>query len=86
MRTPCAKWPGTWTLETERVETTAAEIRRLMAWLLERRVEVVVPEATSDDWRHLYYTLQPYLNLMLVNPAHFKGTRGRKSAPATQRC
>lgn len=31
-----------------RFETTGAEIRRLMAWLLERRVEVVVLEATSD--------------------------------------
>ncbi|WP_405542517.1 IS110 family transposase [Streptomyces phaeochromogenes] len=82
VRTPCAKRPGTWTLETERFETTGADLRRLMAWLLERRVEVVVLEATSDYWRHLYYTLQPHLNLMLVNPAHLKGIRGRKSDPS----
>ncbi|GGS40880.1 IS110 family transposase [Streptomyces violaceus] len=81
VRTPCLKRPGTWTLETERFATTPAGIRRLLAWLLERRVEVVVLEATSDYWRHLYYTLQPHLNLMLVNLAHLKGIRGRKSDP-----
>lgn len=41
--------------------------------------EVVVLEAASGYWRHLYYTLQPQLNLMLVNPARLKGIRGRKS-------
>jgi transposase len=82
VRTPGAKRAGTWSLETERFGTTPAEIRRLLAWLLERRVEVVVLEATSDYWRHLYYTLQPHLNLMLVNPAHLKGIRGRKSDPS----
>lgn len=73
VRPPATSRAGTWSLETERFETTAAEIRRLLAWLLERRVEVVVLEATSDYWRHLYYTLQPQLNLMLVNPAHLMG-------------
>jgi transposase len=82
VRTPAVSRAGTWSLETERFETTAAEIRRLLAWLLERQVEVVVLEATSDYWRHLYYTLQPRLNLMLVNPAHLKGIRGRKSDPS----
>ncbi|WP_405653879.1 hypothetical protein [Streptomyces sp. NBC_00019] len=48
VRTPCAKRPGTWTLETERFATTGADLRRLMAWLLERRAEVVVLKATSD--------------------------------------
>ncbi len=82
VRTPGAKRVGTWSLETERFGTTPAGIRRLLAWLLERQVEVVVLEATSDYWRHLYYTLQPHLNLMLVNPAHLKGIRGRKSDPS----
>jgi transposase len=53
----------------------------LLAWLTERRVELVVMEATSDYWRPVYYTLQESLNLMLVNPAHLKGIRGRKSDP-----
>ncbi|WP_443072938.1 IS110 family transposase [Streptomyces sp. NBC_01451] len=75
----CAPRAGTRSLETQRFETTAAEIRQLLAWLLELRGEVVVLEAASGYWRHLYYTLQPQLNLMLVNPARLKGIRGRKS-------
>jgi hypothetical protein len=43
---------------------------------------VTVLEATSDYWRAVYYTLQPQLNLMLVNPAHLKGIRGRRATPA----
>ncbi|MFC3574966.1 transposase [Streptomyces yaanensis] len=58
-----------------------AEVRRLLAWLTERQVEVVVMEATADYWRSVYYLLQPHLNLMLVNPAHLKGIRRRKSNP-----
>jgi transposase len=81
-RTPSPKRPGSWSLETERFGTTQAEVRRLLAWLVEARVEVVVMEATSDYWRSVYYMLQPHLNLMLVNPAHLKGIRGRKTDPS----
>ncbi|WP_411147065.1 IS110 family transposase [Streptomyces sp. x-80] len=80
-RTPSAKRPGSWSLETEQFGTTQAELRRLLAWLVERQVEVVVMEATSDYWRAVYYLLQPQLNLMLVNPSHLKGIRGRKTDP-----
>ncbi|MFB6963393.1 IS110 family transposase [Streptomyces sp. NPDC056309] len=81
VRTPSAKRSGSWSLETERFGTTTAEIRRLLSWLVDRQVEVVVMEATSDYWRGVYYRLQPHLNLMLVNPAHLKGIRGRKTDP-----
>jgi transposase len=81
VRVPNPKRQGTWSLETERFGTTPVEVRRLLAWLLERRVELVVLEATSDYWRAVYYTLQESLNLMLVNPAHLTGIRGRKSDP-----
>lgn len=82
VRTPNTKRVGTWMLETERFGTTRAEASRLLAWLQERRVEIVVMEATSDYWRAIYYLLQPHLNLALVNPAHLKGVRGRKSDPS----
>ncbi|MCX4539067.1 transposase [Streptomyces sp. NBC_01565] len=78
VRTPSTKRAGSWSLETERFGTTTAEVRRLPAWLMERQVEMVVMEATSDYWRPVYYLLQPHLNLMLVNPAHLKGIRGRR--------
>lgn len=82
VRAPNEQRAGMWTLETERFETTTAEIGRLLDWLRERHVEVVVLEATSDYWRSVYYTLQPHLNLMLVNPSHLKGIPGRKSDPS----
>lgn len=82
VRVPNPKRSGTWSLETEKFGTVPAEIRRLLTWLVERRVEVVVLEATSDYWRYVYYTLQPRLNLMLVNPQHLKGIRGRKTDPS----
>lgn len=82
VRTPSLDRPGRWSLETERFATTPGDIRRLLGWLVERRVEVVVLEATSDYWRFVYYTLQEQLNLMLVNPAHLRGIRGRKTDPS----
>src|SRR5712691_2684523 len=63
VRVPNPKRQGTWSLETERFGTTPVEVRRLLAWLTERRVELVVMEATSDYWRPVYYTLQESLNL-----------------------
>lgn len=82
VRTPNLARQGTWSLETEQFATTQGEIRRLRAWLVQRRVELVVLEATSDYWRAVYYTLQESLRLMLVNPAHLRGIRGRKSDPS----
>jgi transposase len=82
VRVPHPARTGRWSLETEKFGTVPREIRRLRAWLVERHVEVVILEATSDYWRGVYYTLQPQLNLMLVNPQHLKGVRGRKSDPS----
>lgn len=82
VRTPAPKG-GKWALETERFDTTAAAMRSLAEWLIERGVEVVVLEATGDYWRAVFYPLQDAgLNLMLVNPAHLKGVRGRKTDPS----
>lgn len=47
-RAASPKRPGSWSLDTERFATTQSEIRRLLAWLVEARGEVVVMEATSD--------------------------------------
>lgn len=83
VRTPNPRRAGRWQLETERFEATAGEVRRLRDWLAQRCVEVVALEATSDYWRSVYYPLQDAgLNLMLVNPAHLKGIKGRKTDPS----
>jgi transposase len=83
VRTPDPRRAGRWLLETERFDTTADAIRSLRDWLTERTVEVIALEATSDYWRAVYYPLQDAgLNLMLVNPAHLRGIKGRKTDPS----
>jgi transposase len=83
VRTPNLRRSGTWSLETERFECVPGEMRRLAGWLAERAVEVVALEATSDYWRCVFYPLQDAgLNLVLVNPAHLHGVKGRKSDPS----
>lgn len=83
VRTPNPQRAGRWLLETERFDTTAGAIRGLRDWLIERAVEVVALEATSDYWRAVYYPLQDAgLNLMLVNPSHLRGIKGRKTDPS----
>lgn len=82
-RTPDPRRAGRWLLETEQFDTTAEAIRALRDWLTERAVEVVALEATSDYWRAVYYPLQDAgLNLMLVNPSHLRGIKGRKTDPS----
>lgn len=83
VRTPDPRRAGRWLLETERFGTTAEAVRGLRDWLTERAVEVIALEATSDYWRAVYYPLQDAgLNLMLVNPAHLRGIKGRKTDPS----
>ncbi|WP_329056577.1 IS110 family transposase [Amycolatopsis sp. NBC_01488] len=83
VRTPDPRRAGRWLLETERFDTTAGAIRDLRDWLTEHAVEIVALEATSDYWRAVYYPLQDAgLNLMLVNPAHLRGIKGRKTDPS----
>lgn len=83
VRTPDPRRAGRWLLETERFDTTTEAIRGLRDWLTDRAVEVIALEATSDYWRAVYYPLQDAgLNLMLVNPAHLRGIRGRKTDPS----
>lgn len=83
VRTPDPRRASRWLLETERFDTTAEAIRGLRDWLADRQVEVIALEATSDYWRAVYYPLQDAgLNLMLVNPSHLRGIRGRKTDPS----
>lgn len=83
IRTPDPTRTGRWLLETERFDTTTTAIHGLRDWLADHTVEVVALEATSDYWRAVYYPLQDAgLNLMLVNPAHLRGIKGRKTDPS----
>jgi transposase len=83
VRTPDPRRTGRWLIETERFDTTATAVRNLRDWLAQRQVEIIALEATSDYWRAVYYPLQDAgLNLMLVNPSHLRGIKGRKTDPS----
>ena len=83
IRTPDPRRGGRWMLDTQRFDTTAEAIRRLRDWLTQHGAEVVALEATSDYWRAVYYPLQDAgLNVMLINPAHLRGIKGRKTDPS----
>jgi hypothetical protein len=51
VRAPDTKRSGTWSLEAGRFDSVPGEMRHLAGWLMERQVEVVALEATSDYWR-----------------------------------
>ena len=62
--------------------TTTRELLRLRDWLEERRVEVVVMEATGVYWRPVFNVLQDGengLSLVLANAHRIKNVPGRKS-------
>ncbi|WP_432166176.1 hypothetical protein [Streptomyces sp. bgisy031] len=84
VRMPSENRAGSWALETERFGTTTVEVRRPLAWLVQRQVEVVVMEATSDYWRGIYYLLQPHLNMMLVIPPTSKASGAARPTPTAR--
>ena len=68
--------------ETRSFGTTTRELLRLRDWLEERRVEVVVMEATGVYWRPVFNVLQDGesgLSLVLANAHRIKNVPGRKS-------
>jgi hypothetical protein len=52
VRVPNPARQGTWSVETERFGTTPAEVRRLLAWLTERRVEAKLRRWSANRTRY----------------------------------
>ena len=66
--------------EEEQFGATMSQVRRLRAWLEERRVEAVMMESTATYWKPFYYGLAGAgFEVVLVNPYHVKALKGRKS-------
>jgi transposase len=68
--------------ETTREFTTfTGRLAELRDWLLAERVTQVAMEATGVYWRPVWHILEQAvsLELLLVNPAHFKNLPGRKT-------
>jgi transposase len=59
--------------------TIAAPLLVLRDWLRELGVTHVAMEATEVYWKAPYYALEDEFELLLVNAAHVKNVRGRKT-------
>src|SRR3954452_23192494 len=64
------------------VRTFAATTRGLLAlheWLTAERVAVVGMESTGDYWKPVFYLLEGDFETQLLNAAHIRNVRGRKT-------
>lgn len=60
--------------------TMTRELRELAQWLCAAQVTAVAMEATGVYWVPVWNVLEPYgLQLLLINPEHYKAVRGKKT-------
>ena len=60
--------------------TMTGELRALAQWLCKCRVSAVAMEATGVYWMPVWNVLESYgLQLMLINPEHYRAVRGKKT-------
>jgi transposase len=70
----------TGTLRQETFRTFTRDLKRLRAWLGKCKVTEIVMESTGQYWRPVWNILEGgFERLLLVNPQHVKGLKGRKT-------
>ncbi|MBV8070520.1 MAG: IS110 family transposase [Acidobacteriaceae bacterium] len=64
----------------ETFRTFTRDLKRLRGWLLKCKVSEIVMESTGQYWRPVWNILEgTFERLVLVNPQHVKGLKGRKT-------
>lgn len=63
----------------EEFETFTDDLTRLREWLLEHNCPVAAIESTGSYWTPVHNVLEDHVEVILVNPKHFKNLRGRKT-------
>lgn len=67
-------------VKQEVFRTFTRDLKRLRVWLLKCKVTEVVMESTGQYWRPVWNILEgAFQRLVLVNPQHVKGLKGRKT-------
>ncbi|MBV9403734.1 MAG: IS110 family transposase [Acidobacteriaceae bacterium] len=67
-------------LKQETFRTFTRDLKRLRVWLLNCKVTEIVMESTGQYWRPVWNILEgAFTRLVLVNPQHVKGLKGRKT-------
>jgi transposase len=60
--------------------TFTRDLKRLRVWLLKCKVTEIVMESTGQYWRPVWNVLEgAFPRLLLMNPQHVKGLKGRKT-------
>jgi transposase len=59
--------------------TMTRQLRELAAWLQQHEVTHVAMEATGVYWEPVWNMLEGQFQLLLINPEHYKGLRGKKT-------
>lgn len=71
---------GTSTRQKRIFGTMTQQLRELAQWLAEAEVTGVAMEATGVYWVPVWNVLEQYgLELLLINPEHYKAVRGKKT-------
>jgi transposase len=65
--------------ETRTFTTMTRDLLRLVDWLTQARVDLVVMEATGDYWKPVFYLLEEHFEVWLVNARDVKKVPGRKT-------
>ncbi len=63
--------------ERRRFTTMPSDLRRLLSWLREQRVEEAVMESTAQYWRSVWLELEPYMRLQLAQAFSNRAPRGQ---------
>ena len=59
--------------------TMTRSLNELAAWLSQHEVTHVAMEATGVYWEPVWNVLEGQFQLLLINPEHYKGLRGKKT-------
>jgi Transposase and inactivated derivatives len=65
--------------ETQTFSTFTTDLEQLIGWLQNHGVTHVAMESTGVYWKPVYYILEDYFELLVVNARHIKNVPGHKT-------
>ena len=65
--------------ETRTFGTFTCDLEHLISWLRESGITHVAMESTGVYWKPVYYVLEKYVDIILVNARHIKNVPGHKT-------
>jgi len=66
-------------VETLTFGTFTSDLEQLTGWLQDHGVTHIAMESTGVYWKPVYYVLEEYFDILLVNARHIKNVPGHKT-------